>query len=71
MRSMLTWGLSAAAMLACLTGCPPAADTLPDPIDVAKGLQAEYLAARAPFPYALAFTNDDRVFFTEKNSGQS
>jgi len=52
-----------------LTGCLPTSE-LPPPIDVAKGLQAEYLAVDVARPTALAATSDGRVFYAEKDTGQ-
>lgn len=49
-------------------GCPSGG--LPPPINVAPGLQAEYLVADAAQPAALAFAPDGRVFYTEKNTGR-
>lgn len=70
MRAMLMCGLCVAMFSVGLTGCLPAPDALPDPIKVADGLQAQYLAANAPHPYTLDVARDGRVFYTEKNSGQ-
>ena len=53
-----------------LTGCPPLPNELPPPINVAAGFQAEYVLADASYPSALAFAEDGRVFFTEKNTGR-
>lgn len=53
-----------------LAGCVPGSQDTPPPIDIAAGLQAEYVVANAAHPTALAFAPDGRVFFTEKNTGQ-
>ncbi len=53
-----------------LTGCPPLPSELPPPINVATGFQAEYVLAGAEYPSALAFAEDGRVFYTEKNTGR-
>jgi len=53
-----------------LNGCVPVSDQTPLPINVAKGLQAEYIVASALHPSALATTSDGRVFYAEKNTGR-
>ena len=62
-----------AALLAAgawfLFGCAPS-PTSTAPINVAVGLQAEYAAPNAAYPYALSAAADGRVFYTEKNTGQ-
>lgn len=57
-----------AAGAVALPGCPSGTST-PPPINVAVGLQAEYVDANAALPYAMAAAADGRVFFTEKNTG--
>ncbi len=52
-----------------LTGCLPTQE-LPPPIEVAKGLRAEYLAVDIARPVALAATADGRVFVADKDTGQ-
>jgi glucose/arabinose dehydrogenase len=66
-----THGLCTAVVAAgvlALPGCPSSTGT-PPPINVAVGLQAEYLDANVARPYAMAAAADGRVFFTEKNTG--
>lgn len=60
--------LALIAGLLAPAGCPSASST-PPPINVAVGLQAEYIDANAAFPQAFAAAEDGRVFFTEKNTG--
>jgi glucose/arabinose dehydrogenase len=60
--------LTGAVLAALLCGCVP--QTLPDPINVAAGFQAEYLAVGLAEPSAVAAATDGRVFFTEKNTGR-
>lgn len=40
------------------------------PLTVAENLDAEFVVSGADFPSALAFADDGRVFYTEKNSGR-
>lgn len=57
-----------AAGLAVVAGCPLGRANLP--INVAKGLQAEYVVTGLARPFALAFLPDGRVLYTEKNTGR-
>lgn len=51
-------------------GCLPFPGQAPVPVDVAKGLRAEYVVSGAARPAALALAPDGRVFYTEKNTGR-
>lgn len=51
------------------SGCLPT-DSLPAPLNVAEGWQAEYVAAGSAVVSALAATDDGRVFYAEKNTGR-
>ena len=53
-----------------VAGCPDLQAALETPIDVAAGLQAEWIVYPAESPSALAFADDGRVFYTEKNTGR-
>lgn len=56
--------------LLLLGGCPPQSEENPPPIQVAAGLQAEYVVADAASPSVLIAAQDGRVFYGEKNTGQ-
>lgn len=58
-----------AAGLVLVLGCLPPPE-LPPPIDVADGVQAEYLVNGSATVSALAAAADGRVFYTEKETGQ-
>ena len=59
-----------AGVFVWLGGCPRTPDDTPPAINVATGLQAEYLVAGAAHPSAIAAAADGRIFYTEKNTGQ-
>ena len=65
-------GIISLAVGLLLPGCMPAADpaSLPAALNVASGLQAEYVLVDAVHPTALAFASDGRVFYTEKDTGR-
>jgi glucose/arabinose dehydrogenase len=53
-----------------LGGCPPQPAGTPPPFVAGSNLRAEYVVAAADHPSALAFPEDGRVFYAEKNTGQ-
>lgn len=53
-----------------LAGCPFFGTVPGFPINVAAGLQAEWLVTNAAQPAGLAFAPDGRVFYTEKQTGR-
>lgn len=66
--SVLGCGLLAGCALVMDCGCLPFPGDAPLP--VANGLRAEYIVSGAAQPSALAFAEDGRVFYTEKNTGR-
>jgi glucose/arabinose dehydrogenase len=53
-----------------LGGCPPKPDDTPQALHVAPDLTAQFVIANAAYPSVLAPTDDGRIFYTEKNTGQ-
>jgi glucose/arabinose dehydrogenase len=53
-----------------LGGCPSEPAGTPPPFVAGSKLRAEYVVAAADHPSALAFPEDGRVFYAEKNTGQ-
>lgn len=66
MRSVVV--IVAGLSLLALAGCPITSG--PPPINVALGLVGEYVVANAAQPAGMAFLDDGRVFYTEKNTGR-
>lgn len=66
MRSVVA--IIAGLSLLALAGCPFASG--PPPINVAAGLLGEYVVTNAARPAGMAFLDDGRVFYTEKDTGK-
>ncbi len=60
--------VAAGALL--LVGCLLSSEQRSIPINVADGLQAEFVVPHAEHPAALAFVPDGRILYTEKNTGK-
>jgi len=63
-------GAGLCGLVACESALRLWLDELGLPINVAGGLQAEFIVNHAEYPTALAFAPDGRVFYTEKNTGR-
>lgn len=66
----LRWIAVACLGLMAFAGCLPGPGQLPGRIDVADGLQAEYVMFNEPAPAAMAAADDGRVFYTERQTGR-